>query len=84
MLTMNVTRRRQVMNQNLKAMGKEMGMRWGGGLCILSTCLCLLFPNADSRHAIMPEYAVSQGVYLVAHHTDFSRTDTKQLDKFKE
>lgn len=58
MITMNVTKRRQVMNQNFKAM--------------------------DNRHAIMPEYAVSHAVYLVAHHTSYSRTDTQHLDKFKK
>ena len=39
---------------------------------------------SDNPHTILPEYAVSQAVYLVAHHPDFTRTNSQKLDIFKE
>ena len=40
--------------------------------------------STENSPAILPENAMSYAVYLIAHHPQFSRTNTEELDKFKE
>ena len=72
----SVEKRREYLKQHSVAKGLSVGK-----LCIFFDKLCFLTENP---HAVLPEYAVSHAVYLVAHHPDFTRTNPQKLDVFKE
>lgn len=47
--------------------------------------ICFLdYDSSEIPQGLLPEYAVSHAVYLIAHHPNFRRTDSTKLDKFKE
>ena len=49
-----------------------------------SNLIVIRLSPPENPHAILPEYAVSHTIHLLAHHPEFSRTDPQALDTFKE
>lgn len=85
-MSANVTKRKQCLNQLSKAKGEcccEI-LLVVGNFIVFFVVICWCVLSVENSLAVLPEYAVPHAIYLVAHHPYFSRTTSHKLDKFKE